>query len=53
MKCECNEGIHMKARLKNTGKEEVCKDYPNCDCDAHLVIEMTNKTRGYGHISGN
>lgn len=30
-------------KFKNNGRQEVCKEYPNCNCKGHFVYEKTPK----------
>lgn len=40
----------MKTRFKNSGREELCKEYPNCNCEGHMVYEK-NKSLSTSHNS--
>ena len=33
----------MKPRYKITGKEDLCMDYPDCECIGHLVYKKNLK----------
>jgi len=36
----------MKARFINNGKQQACLEYPNCNCEGHLVYEKHKKKQG-------
>ncbi|MBI4155423.1 hypothetical protein HY498_05060 [Candidatus Woesearchaeota archaeon] len=40
----------MKARFKNSGKEEVCQEYPNCNCKGHLVYVKSSKPQASAQV---